>query len=290
MSRKRKLLLIAAVFLLVTALTFLAWALKSMDECRTQLTVASYTLETPLTESIRIVQLTDLHSHLFGIENETLIREVLSLKPDLILMTGDMLDTTDENPDVVCSLIRSLSLHVPVWYGHGNHEMSWMDRTGIDLNPMLTEAGATVVDCSYVDTEILGQALRIGGYHGYYRQPGMFPVTPLQRDAELAFADDFENTERFKLLLCHIPTAWLDWDYINKFPVDLVLSGHNHGGQIRLPLLGPLYAPYVGLFPDYTEGMFEGQTAVCVLSRGLGSSPGIPRINNLPQITVIDLT
>lgn len=289
MSTKRRLLLWAAAFLLIAALTAVAWALDSMEECRTELTVETYTLESPLTDPLRIVQLTDLHSQLFGPGNETLIREVQALNPDLILMTGDMLDMTDENPDVVCALIQTLSREAPVWYGYGNHEISWMDRTGVDLAPILTEAGATVVDCGYVDTQLQGYPFRIGGYHGYYRQPGMFEVTAQQRDAELAFADDFENTDRFKLLLCHIPTAWLDWNYINKFPVDLVLSGHNHGGQIILPLLGPLYAPYVGLFPDYTEGMFEGQTAVCVLSRGLGSSPGIPRINNLPQITVIDL-
>ena len=117
----------------------------------------------------------------------------------------------------------------------------------------------------------------------------MYPVTAVQKQYEMDFADVFEDTHRFKLLLCHIPTAWLDWEYINDYPVDLVLCGHNHGGQIRLPLLGPLYAPYVGLFPDYTEGLFLGQEAACVLSRGLGSSPGMPRINNLPEITVIDL-
>lgn len=289
MTKKRKIILGISVIFLLAVLIIGALVLRSMEECRTQLTVTHYTLETDLTEQIRILQLTDLHSHVFGVGNDALIELVLEQQPDLIVMTGDMLDKSDENADVVCGLIESLSREVPVWYGYGNHETDWMERTGIDLGPILADAGATVVDCGYLDTQIRGQSLRIGGYHGYYRQPGMYDVTPAQMEAELDFADRFEDTDRFKLLLCHIPTAWLDWGYIDKFPVDLVLTGHYHGGQIRLPLLGPLYAPYIGLFPEYTEGLFFGQKAACVLSRGLGTSPGIPRINNLPEITVIDL-
>ena len=71
--------------------------------------------------------------------------------------------------------------------------------------------------------------------------------------------------------------------------LDLVLTGHYHGGQIRLPLVGGLYAPYVGMFPEYTEGLFEGEQATCILSTGLGSGTRLPRINNLPEIVVADL-
>lgn len=289
MNKKPKWLLAVSAMLLLALLVLGTWVLYSAEKGRTELTVVNYRLETELTQPLRILQLTDLHSRMFGTDNDRLAATVLAQKPDLIVMTGDMLDMTDGNTDVICALIRRLSSEVPVWYGYGNHEISWMNRTGIDLAPILTDAGACVVNCSYEDTEIQDQPLRIGGYHGYYRQPGMFSVTPEQRQSELDFADSFEATDRFKLLLCHIPTAWLDWGYIDDFPVDLVLTGHYHGGQIRLPLLGPLYAPYVGFFPEYTQGMFTGQKAVCVLSRGLGSSPGIPRINNLPEITVIDL-
>lgn len=277
------------ILILVAALTLSVLTVQSIKECETELTVVQYELETELTEPIRIVQLTDLHSHVFGTDNDILAALVLQQNPDLVVMTGDMMDKQDENADVVCSLIRQLSPHVPVWFGYGNHESEWMDQNGSDLTPVLEEAGAHVLDCSFQDLQLKNQQIRLGGYHGYYRQPGMYEVTPEQRQAELDFAQAFENTQRFKLLLCHIPTAWLDWGYIDQFPVDLVLTGHYHGGQIRIPYLGGLYAPYIGLFPPYTEGMFVGQTAACVLSRGLGSSPGIPRINNLPEITVIDL-
>ena len=285
MKRKRLLWLTAAV---LTAAVIVQLCVSAC-RCGQELHTVSYELETSLTESIRIVQLTDLHGKVFGEANEPLIRMVTQAEPDLILMTGDMLDRRDEQADVVCQLIRELSSLAPVYYGYGNHEYQWMETHGESLTPVLTEAGAVVLDVSYADIEINGQALRIGGYHGYYRQPHMFEVTKEEKQRQLDFCDDFENTDRYKLLLSHIPTAWLDWGYIEKFPGDLVLSGHYHGGQIRLPLVGGLYAPYIGLLPEYTEGMYAGSKATCILSTGLGASPGIPRINILPEVTIIDL-
>ncbi len=286
---KHKIFKVFLLLALILAVLLGALIWKSAEECSRNITVTHYSLETKLTESVRIVHLTDLHSHVFGAGNQELVDLVLAQKPDLVFMTGDMLDKQDENADVVCDLIRQLAPQVPVYYGYGNHEKDWMEQSGISLTPVLEEAGAIVLDCSYADVSVKGQSLRIGGYHGYYRQPGMYAVSAQEHHDQLAFADAFENTDRCKLLLCHIPTAWLDWGYIDQYPVDVVFSGHYHGGQICLPLLGPLYAPYIGLFPEYTQGLFLGEKAACVLSTGLGCNPGIPRINNLPEIAVVDL-
>lgn len=275
--------------LLLTLLTIGSLWVIDAHRCATELTVTRYTLETPLSRPLRLVQLTDLHGRSFGQNNEELVALVRRQEPDLILMTGDMLDKNQEGPEVVCALISRLKEIAPVYYGHGNHESAWEARTGRGLAPLLTEAGATVLDFTYTDITVKGQALRIGGCDAYYRYPGMLAKTREEWDAEQSFADAFEDTQRFKLLLCHIPTVWLDWGNRDKFPVDLVLSGHYHGGQIRLPVIGELYAPYVGLFPPYTEGMYAGETAVCILSTGLGSSPGLPRINNLPQVVAVEL-
>ena len=147
-----------------------------------------------------------------------------------------------------------------------------------------------MLDVAYADIEVNGQPLRLGGYHGYFRQPGMYHLTEEEYRREMDFCDDFEDADRYKILLSHIPTVWLDWGYRNEYPADLVLTGHYHGGQMRLPLIGGLYAPYVGLLPEFTEGMFEGEQATCILSTGLGSSLGLPRINNLPEVTVVTLT
>ena len=285
MKSKRLLWVIAAA--VVTAVAILCGV--SVYRSAMVLTTIRYELETDLTEPIRIVQLTDLHGKVFREGNEELIRMVVEAEPDMIMMTGDMLDRSDDNGDVVCDLIRALTEIAPVYYGYGNHEYQWMNNHGESLTPVLEAAGAIVLDVAYMDIVFEGQDLRIGGYHGYYRQPHMFVVTEEERQRQLDFCADFEDTDRYKILLCHIPTAWLDWGYIDKFPVDLVLSGHYHGGQIRIPLLGGIYAPEAGLFPDYTEGMYAGTQATCILSTGLGASPGIPRFNNLPQMTVVDL-
>lgn len=253
------------------------------------LTVKGYEMAAEVEEPIRIVQLTDLHGATFGEDNGHLIAKVLELEPDLVLMTGDMLDASDENAGPVLHLIQALSRELPVYYGYGNHEEGWEARTGCSLTPELERAGATVVNVGFVDTEVKGSALRIGGYPGYYGYPGMNASHRQDYDAHMAFFEEFQSAESVTILLCHIPTTWLDWGQWDSVPVDLVLSGHYHGGQVRIPGVGGVIAPYVGLFPPYTEGIFYGEEATCVLSTGLSSSPGIPRIFNLPQIVVVDL-
>ena len=284
------------IFITTIAIVFFIFSIsvaysinKSIGRCKTELSTVTYCVDTNLPVPLRIVHLSDLHSCLYGAENETLVHMVSVQAPDLILMTGDMMDRSDDTPEVVCQLIEALSEIAPIYYSYGNHEYAWMEETGTNLTAALSEAGAIVLDVNYADILLKGQQLRLGGYHGYYRQPGMMGISPEQHQNELAFTEDFESTELYKILMCHIPTPWLDWEYMDKHPVDLVLSGHYHGGQICLPLIGGVYAPYVGLFPQYTEGMYVGETATVILSTGLGSSPGIPRINNLPQIVVVDL-
>lgn len=286
MKKKKELwMLLAAALILLLVLTEL-----HATACATQLTVAHYEVPADITENIRIVHLTDLHGDVpFDADNRALVELVAQQKPDLILMTGDMLDKTDANADAACSLIEACKEIAPVYYGYGNHEYAWVQEHGEILAEELTRAGATVLNVEYCDLTVKDQQLRIGGYYNYYRQPHMFRLTKEEKQAEIAFADAFENTQRYKILLSHIPTAWIDWEYIDKYPVDLVLTGHYHGGQIRLPFLGGLYAPYIGLFPEYTEGMYTGTMATAILSTGLGSNPGVPRINNPAQLVVVDL-
>lgn len=243
-----------------------------------------------ITSEIRIVQLTDLHNAEFGEGNCELVDLVGEQSPDIIVMTGDMINRDDEDLSVIKTLISDLSEIAPVYFGYGNHEADWEAMWQCDLKSELTDAGAVVLNNDFIDITVNGASLRIGGYMGYYRQPGMLTKDENQKEAELAFADDFEDTDRFKILLNHIPTQWVDWGYIDKFPVDIVFSGHYHGGVIRIPVIDRgVYAPYVGWFPPYTKGMYSGSQAACVLSAGLGSEHMVPRINNPPEIVVVDL-
>lgn len=283
MTSKKKYAIIIALMLLVAVMAVL------FATSNTELTVANYTVTTVFTNPIRIVHLSDLHSWEFGDGNQELVGMVTEQSPDLILMTGDMLDKSDEDAAVACDLIEDLVAVAPVYYGYGNHEKAWERENSASLAADLTEAGATVLDCTYLDMEVQGQPLRLGGYYGYYRRPHMTLDDEAAIERENAFFGAFEDTDRYKILLNHIPTAWLDWGLMDDFPVDLVLTGHYHGGQVRLPLVGGLRAPYVGWFPEYTEGIYYGEQATCVISTGLGSSPNIPRVNNPPQIVVVDL-
>ncbi|MCR5736910.1 MAG: metallophosphoesterase [Eubacterium sp.] len=251
--------------------------------------MSSYKIETSVKAPIRILQLSDLHCSEFDEKNTRLIEFVKEQSPDIILMTGDMINRDEDDISVATNLISSLTEIAPVYYGHGNHEYQWMERTGKDLRQEITDAGAVLLDNNYVDIEIKGNKLRIGGYMGYYRIPWMFERTEEEKKEEYSFFDDFENTDRYKILINHIPTQWVDWDY-TQHPVDLVFSGHYHGGQWVLPGIGAVYAPYIGFNPPNVKGVFHGKYATCILSTGLGSEHWyLPRINNPPEVVVVDL-
>ncbi len=279
------------LWLWLAAATAAVLLVISAHRSATVLTVTRYEIPAEVTAALRIVQLSDLHSREFASGNEDLIALVAEQNPDLIFLTGDMLNRrgTEEDLTPLCDLVARLGQIAPVYWSDGNHEIILQATLEEDLQAALTRAGAVVLDGTWADVAVKGQALRIGGYYGYYRTPHMTTDDPAVMEAENRFFEEFEDTHRLKLLLCHIPTSWVDWGYIDSCAVDVVFSGHYHGGQIRLPVIGGLYAPYVGFFPPYTRGVFVGDRAVCVLSAGLGAEPGLPRICNLPEIVVADL-
>lgn len=243
-----------------------------------------------LSYSIKVVQLSDLHNYQYGIKNQRLVNEVKKELPDIIFMTGDMLNDNENRTDILIDLINDLKEIAPVYVSLGNHEISFIEKFNEDkeLIQMLEDAGATVLELEYVDTQINGQEVRIGGAFGYL----MADVSELDwiDGSEQQFMEEFENTDKFKILLCHLPEGLLLWKSMEHWNVDLVFSGHVHGGQIRLPLIGGLYDPEEGLYPTYTKGMFRCGYGTVILSAGLGSSGIIPRINNLPEIVVCEMS
>lgn len=232
-----------------------------------------------ITSPFTAVQLSDLHSHAFGKSNQRLIRKIADERPDVIFMTGDMLNDDEESTSSIESLIRELKEIAPVYYSLGNHELAYMKKDD-QLVDKLKNAGATMLYQDYVDTEIRGQKVRIGGVYGYILANGN------QDDTEQRFMKKFEDTERLKILLSHIPEGLLLWKSMEHWDVDLVFSGHVHGGQVRIPFVGGLFDPEEGYFPTYTKGIFECGSGTMVLSAGLGSLQSIPRVNNIPEIVV----
>lgn len=270
------------LFVLVLCIVYNVYA-------NTHIKLTRYVLNEELENPIRIVQLTDLHNKEFGKENERLINIIINQNPDIVVMTGDMINNNEEDDSVVTNLVRKLSKYVPVYFSMGNHEISYVNRFECDIVSDLKNAGAIVLNYEYKDIVIKGNDVRIGGYYGFYWTPHMITDNVDESEIMNEFSEAFEDTNKFKLLLCHIPTTWLDWNRIDDYPIDLILCGHYHGGQVRIPFVGGLYAPYVGWFPKYTKGLFVGKEANCILSTGLGSEGMIPRINNPPEIVIIDL-
>lgn len=253
------------------------------------LSVSRYELSSPkISQPIRIVQLTDLHNSEFGKGNARLIRKVREEKPDLILLTGDMLNQYEERTDIPVALIRELSRIAPVCASYGNHETQHEISFGSDLRETFTEAGAAVLDSDWVDVEIRGQALRIGGIYGYCL-PG---DSGEDSKTESRFLTEYQATDRTKLLLCHMPVCWIRNGSLDYWDVDLIFAGHAHGGQVRIPFFGGLVAPDQGWLPGRCEGLFFSKDGshTMALSRGLGTSRGkLPRLNNIPEILVLQL-
>lgn len=256
------------------------------------LTVTHYEIHSDkLTAPIRIVQLTDLHNSQFDDDNLRLITMVRDENPDLIFMTGDMINMSEENTDVAVSLVRELSKIAPVYFSYGNHEKNYCDNMGLaNIDSLFEDAGAMVLNDRFIDVLVNDQSLRIGGIYSYCVtvQDGSESEARL---AERAVMESFVKSDNCKLLLCHIPTWWKAEDGLNYWDLDVVFAGHDHGGQVILPFIGGLYGHDQGFFPGREWGTFSSQDgkSTLVLSRGLGTAGTIPRFNNVPEIVTVDL-
>lgn len=273
---------------LLAAHVLLAWCLLGAQYA---LEVTNYVLSSPkLTAPIRVVQLTDLHNSEFGEKNGRLVRLVKKQHPDVILLTGDMLNGDEPRTEVALELIAQLAEIAPVYASFGNHEKANENLYGTDVGALFAQAGAHVLECTYEEAEIGGQTVRIGGIYGYCL-PEKYLRTREAREKEVEYLQVFQETDLLTLLLCHVPTSWIINDNLEEWDVDVIFSGHVHGGQIRLPLIGGLYAPDQGYFPGRECGLYDSadHARVMVLSRGLGSRGTVPRFNNVPEIVVADI-
>lgn len=271
----------------ITAL-LTVWVFWEAHRSATTLITTRYEVPEPVVHEIRIAVLSDLHNYTFGGHNDKLISAIRKEKPDLIFMIGDMLNEDEEDTSVMTECIRECTKIAPVYFSCGNHEKKWENTFDKSISSVAEPAGAVVLDLDYKDIEVNGEELRIAGYYGWYR--AIIAISdPLRKKQEAAFFDDFEDSDRMKLLLCHVPVAFLDWEHRDEYEAGLAFCGHYHGGQIRLPHIGGLRAPNVGFFPQYTKGFFDGEGTDVVLTTGLGNNHKVPRLNNPGELVIVDL-
>ena len=279
---KKRIICAAGILFIASLIGYELYSSKYM------LKTTYYTVETNKTdEKIRIVQVSDLHNSEFGKDNNRLIARVSEEDPDLIFVTGDIIISNEIETKIAINLINDLTKIAPVYVSMGNHEKEYEDKYGIDISSVYEEAGAVVLDRNYEEIIINDNKIRIAGIYGY-----CFPIGyEVERKDESAFLNNFQNTDSLKLLLAHMPLGWYHSGSLDSWNIDVVFSGHTHGGQDRLPFIGGLYAPDLGLFPGREGGLYYSQDAkkVLVLSKGLGSSEIIPRFNNIPEIVVVDV-
>ena len=217
---------------------------------------------------VNVVQISDLHGKQFGAHNAKLVSKVKLLVPDVIVITGDIIHRyTEKNKRVALETISALSQLAPVLYISGNHEMR--NKGYRFFRKSVMEAGAIVLDNT--ETEICGVTF-VGLNGAHNKNDTLFKIS--------------SNTQN-KVLLAHMPHCFQNYA---KAGYALVLSGHAHGGQWRIPFTNHgIYAPGQGMFPKYTSGMHKLGNTKMIISRGLGNSEFPLRLFNRPEIVVINL-
>lgn len=280
-SPKRKRIILGTILILLVLLIVAALYLG--------LTVRNYIIESDKINnggSVRIVEISDLHSSVFGNDQKPLIDMIKTQRPDIITLTGDIVD--DKEPVSGAKLfLEKVKDIAPVYYVSGNHEF-W-SRKCDDIKKMIEGYGITVLSNERRYVTVNGVSLCICGIDDPY-------VFEYSKDTEVLkykdvdgllerFSDIDDST--FNILLAHRPELIDDY---RKYNFDLVLSGHTHGGQVRIPLiLNGLFAPNQGYFPKYAGGRYDFSNMTMIISRGLSIDKKTPRIFDPPEVVVVDI-
>ena len=230
-----------------------------------------------------IAHISDLHDAVLGEDNEQIVTLVSAAQPDIIVLTGDMVDSNRVNIERSASLVSQLCQVAPVFYANGNHEAALTYNEYHRFTKLIRDAGATVLEDAEAILDVNGTYLQIVGLN----DPGFIPGTNAEKFAEVERQlSRLARGDMFTLVLAHRPELI---DNYAACGVELVLSGHVHGGQIRLPLIGGIYAPSQGLFPKYDAGLYTMNATAMIVSRGIGNSTFPLRFNNRPEVIIIAL-
>ena len=282
MAKKKRIIVLAvAAILLLTLIIWIAWGNKALE-------LNSYTVTSDeLPDSFngfRIAQVSDLHNAEMGKDNEKLISILKDATPDIIVITGDMIDSRNTKVDVALYFAEQAIKIAPCYYVTGNHEAR-VDEYN-DLKDGLLELGVVVLEDARVDIELPGETITLIGV-----DDPSFQTAYLFGDDETVMKSKLDELTSedagYTVLLSHRPELF---EIYVESGVDLVFSGHAHGGQFRLPFIGGVVAPNQGLFPKYDAGIYTEGTTNMVVSRGVGNSIIPFRVNNRPEVILIELT
>lgn len=263
---------ILPVLAILVVLTLIA-----LDE---RLILRTYTVVSPkLTAEVRLAVVTDFHS---SDNADDVVAMVTSCAPDAVLMVGDMFDddTANRPTERTLSLMRQLSALYPCYYVSGNHE-AWTGEMDA-LYQQTEEAGVTVLRMSSGVLTVRGQRIALCGVPDPYEM--VLSGAPDTEEQLRQALEDVDSAD-FTVLLAHRPELLAKYA---QFPLDLVVSGHAHGGQVRIPgVLNGLYAPNQGWFPKLAGGAYTQDGTTLIVSRGLAVRTRLPRIFNRPEVVLV---
>ena len=229
--------------------------------------ITQYHVPAPmLSRTYRLALISDLHNCRW----EKTADAIVCAQPDAVVIAGDLMENIDDGGDRALAFLREITPQFPVFYGLGNHEKFLGESDFLKIR----ETGAELL----VNASAVFGELTIGAVG-----PELRGNSGEIADIHRSFLSAFEREDGYRILLCHRP-EWFD-RAVRDLDIPLVLSGHAHGGQIRL-FGRPIFSPGQGLFPKYAQGMHEGRL---IVSRGLGNHTIIPRFCNAPELCVITI-
>lgn len=280
-AKKRTSIILAVVAAILFAL--IAWIIWG----NTALELNTYTISSSkLPQSFdgyRIAHVSDLHNAEMGKNNEKLLAMLRDADPDMIAITGDLVDSRDTDNEVALQFIREAVKIAPCYYVTGNHEARISEYD--ELKEGMEAAGVTVLEDTQTEISLTGESITLIGVNDpSYQTDYLFGDAKTVMNTKLE--ELHTEQDRFTILLSHRPElfkTYVDHD------LDLVLSGHAHGGQFRLPFVGGLVAPNQGFFPEYDAGLYSMNHTNMIVSRGIGNSILPFRFNNRPEVIIIEL-
>ena len=239
------------------------------------LTTSSYTIDLGLTSGYKIVQISDLHNKSFGDRNSKLVEKIVEARPDSICITGDVVDASHTDTQVSIDLVKQLVKVAPVYYVTGNHERALQSNIYTSMEEAFVANGVHVINNQMMDI------------NGELQIIGLDDRSQSVDDFTLETVVSSGDKEKKTILLAHEPQLF---DKYVSSGVQLLLSGHAHGGQVRIPFMEiGIVAPNQGFFPQYTSGVFRKNGTSMVVSRGLGNSILPLRIFNRPEVVEITI-
>ncbi len=279
-KKKRRIILAVAAVILTALVARIAWSNTALE--LNTYTVTSDRLPDAF-DGYRIAHISDLHNAEIGDGNKKLLTMLRDAEPDMIAITGDFIDSRNTNIEIALKFAKEAIKIAPCYYVNGNHEARVSEYD--ELKSGLRELGVVVLEDEKLSLEKFGERITLVGVNDpSYQTDHLFGDSEAVMQNKLS--ELMRDNNEYTLLLSHRPELF---DIYVECGAHLVLGGHAHGGQFRLPFIGGLVAPGQGLFPEYDAGLYTEENTNMIVSRGIGNSILPFRFNNRPEVILIEL-